>query len=49
LIVLVQPHGYGPLKTMRRELVAAFAHGLKEDDVLILPDPAYYGAPSLAR
>jgi UDP-N-acetylmuramate--alanine ligase len=28
---------------MRRELVAAFADGLKQDDVLILPDPAYYG------
>jgi UDP-N-acetylmuramate--alanine ligase len=28
---------------MRRELVAAFAQGLKQDDVLILPDPAYYG------
>ncbi len=43
LIVLFQPHGYGPLKTMRRELVAAFAEGLKEGDMLILPDPAYYG------
>ena len=43
LIVLFQPHGYGPLKTMRHELVAAFAQGLKDDDVLILPDPAYYG------
>jgi UDP-N-acetylmuramate--alanine ligase len=43
LIVLFQPHGYGPLKTMRRELVAAFADGLQQDDVLILPDPAYYG------
>ncbi|MES2097234.1 MAG: Mur ligase family protein [Pseudomonadota bacterium] len=43
LIVLFQPHGYGPLKVMRRELVEAFAHGLKPDDVLILPDPAYYG------
>jgi UDP-N-acetylmuramate--alanine ligase len=43
LIILFQPHGYGPLKTMRRELVAAFADGLKQDDVLILPDPAYYG------
>ncbi len=43
LIVLFQPHGYGPLKVMRRELVEAFAQGLKEDDLLILPDPAYYG------
>jgi len=43
LIVLFQPHGYGPLKVMRKELVDAFASGLKDGDVLILPDPAYYG------
>lgn len=43
LIILFQPHGYGPLKTMRRELVAAFAEGLNADDMLIMPDPAYYG------
>ncbi|HEX4693270.1 UDP-N-acetylmuramate--L-alanine ligase [Sphingomonas sp.] len=43
LLLLFQPHGYGPLKVMRRELVDAFANGLKPGDVLILPDPAYYG------
>ncbi|THD37972.1 MAG: UDP-N-acetylmuramate--alanine ligase [Sphingomonas sp.] len=43
LLVLFQPHGYGPLKVMRRELVDAFARGLKPGDVLVLPDPAYYG------
>src|ERR1700754_3956646 len=43
LLLLFQPHGYGPLKVMRRELVDAFVQGLKPDDVLILPDPAYYG------
>jgi UDP-N-acetylmuramate--alanine ligase len=43
LLVLFQPHGYGPLKTMRSELVEAFARGLAPDDVLVLPDPAYYG------
>jgi len=43
LLVLFQPHGYGPLKVMRRELVDAFADGLKAGDVLVLPDPAYYG------
>ena len=41
--MLVQPHGYGPLKVMRRELVAAFADRLKTGDVLVLPDPVYYG------
>jgi UDP-N-acetylmuramate--alanine ligase len=43
LLVLFQPHGYGPLKVMRRELVEAFASNLRPGDVLILPDPAYYG------
>lgn len=43
LLLLFQPHGYGPLKVMRRELVATFATTLGEDDVLVLPDPVYHG------
>ncbi|MCL8253392.1 hypothetical protein AERO_18590, partial [Aeromicrobium fastidiosum] len=34
---------YGPLKVMGRELVATFVERMAEDDVLVLPDPAYYG------
>ena len=43
LLVLFQPHGYGPLKVMRRELVTMFADRLAADDVLVLPDPVYQG------
>lgn len=43
LLLMFQPHGYGPLKVMRRELVAMFAEKLGEEDVLILPDPVYQG------
>src|SRR5687768_7731712 len=43
LLIFFQPHGYGPLRTLRRELVAAFAEGMAPDDVLILCDPAYFG------
>ncbi|MEN2785935.1 UDP-N-acetylmuramate--L-alanine ligase [Sphingomonas qilianensis] len=43
LLVLFQPHGYGPLKVMRRELVAMFAERLAAGDVLVLPDPVYQG------
>ncbi|OWK30104.1 UDP-N-acetylmuramate--L-alanine ligase [Sphingomonas dokdonensis] len=43
LLVLFQPHGYGPLKTMRRELVETFTQGLGPDDLLVLPDPVYQG------
>jgi UDP-N-acetylmuramate--alanine ligase len=43
LRVLFQPHGYGPLKHMRAELVATFAARLGEGDLLVLPDPVYQG------
>ena len=43
LLVLFQPHGYGPLRTMRRELVETFAQRLSSDDLLVLPDPVYQG------
>ena len=43
LLVLFQPHGYGPLKVMRRALVATLADKLGEDDLLVLPDPVYMG------
>ncbi|MGJ3647509.1 UDP-N-acetylmuramate--L-alanine ligase [Sphingomonas sp. GlSt437] len=43
LLLLFQPHGYGPLKVMRRELVESIAARLAPDDVLVLPDPAYFG------
>jgi UDP-N-acetylmuramate--alanine ligase len=43
LLILFQPHGYGPLKVMRTELVDSIAARMKPDDVLVLPDPAYFG------
>jgi UDP-N-acetylmuramate--alanine ligase len=43
LLLFFQPHGYGPLRTMRNELAAAFAEGMACEDVLILCDPVYYG------
>lgn len=43
VLALFQPHGYGPLKVMRRELVAMFVNGLAPDDQLVLPDPVYQG------
>ena len=43
LLLLFQPHGYGPLKVMGRELVATFAEKMRSDDVLVMPDPVYQG------
>jgi len=43
LLIMFQPHGYGPLKMMREQFIATFAEQLSGDDVLIMPDPVYYG------
>ncbi len=43
LLVMFQPHGFGPLKTMKNELIESFARNLRRDDLLIMPDPAYFG------
>ncbi|WP_267350476.1 Mur ligase family protein [Sphingomonas sp. GM_Shp_2] len=43
LLVLFQPHGYGPLKMMGDELIRTFAERLAPDDLLVLPDPVYFG------
>ncbi|HLL59293.1 MAG TPA: Mur ligase family protein [Allosphingosinicella sp.] len=43
VLVMFQPHGYGPLRAMGRELIDCFASKLGEEDILIMPDPVYYG------
>src|SRR4051794_21595274 len=43
LLIMFQPHGYGPLKKMGEELAESFARGMAPDDRLYLPDPVYQG------
>ncbi|HEX8578978.1 MAG TPA: Mur ligase family protein [Allosphingosinicella sp.] len=43
LLLFFQPHGFGPLKVMKNELIAAFAGQMREEDVLILREPVYFG------
>ncbi len=43
LLLLFQPHGFGPLRLMRAEFVRCFADGLRSDDVLLMPEPVYFG------
>jgi UDP-N-acetylmuramate--alanine ligase len=43
LLIMFQPHGFGPLKLMKNEFIACFADNMAADDVLIMPDPVYYG------
>ena len=43
LLVMFQPHGFGPLAKMGEELAETFAKGLRDGDRLYLPDPVYQG------
>ncbi len=43
LLLMFQPHGYGPLRLMKDALVDCFAEGLHDDDVLVMPEPVYFG------
>lgn len=47
LLLMFQPHGYGPLRVMRAELVAMFAEKLGPEDLLVLPDPVYQGGTTI--
>lgn len=43
LLLMFQPHGYGPIRLMRDALVDCFARGLNQADVLLMPEPVYFG------
>jgi UDP-N-acetylmuramate--alanine ligase len=43
LLIMFQPHGYGPLTKMGEELAESIAEGMAADDRLYLPDPVYHG------
>ncbi|MFA4993814.1 MAG: Mur ligase family protein [Bdellovibrionales bacterium] len=43
LLIFFQPHGYSPLSLLRTEYIDVFARHLKETDILVMPDPVYFG------
>lgn len=43
LIVMFQPHGFGPLRLLGNQIVEAFAKYLDKDDVLLMPEVYYAG------
>ncbi|HEX8840558.1 MAG TPA: cyanophycin synthetase, partial [Sphingomicrobium sp.] len=43
LLIMFQPHGYGPLAKMGEPLAESLADGMAPDDRLFLPDPVYQG------
>lgn len=47
LLVMFQPHGFGPLRLMRQEFVRGFLGGLAPDDILLMPEPVYFGGTTI--
>ncbi len=43
LIVMFQPHGFGPLKLMGREIADTFKSHLDKNDLLMMPEAYYAG------
>jgi UDP-N-acetylmuramate--alanine ligase len=43
LLIMFQPHGFGPLTKMGEQLAASLADGMTSEDRLYLPDPVYQG------
>jgi len=43
LLILFQPHGYGPLGKMKSEFIETLARDLASGDVLVMPEPVYFG------
>ena len=43
LLMMFQPHGYGPLKLMGDAFVDCFATRMAPDDVLLMTPPVYFG------
>ena len=43
LLILFQPHGFGPLRLMKTEFIDGFAGLMRADDVLLMPEPVYFG------
>ncbi len=43
LLVMFQPHGFGPLRKMRQGFIDMFVEKLDAEDVLLMPEPVYYG------
>jgi UDP-N-acetylmuramate--alanine ligase len=43
LLIMFQPHGFGPLRQMKDAFIDCFAERLGQDDILLMPEPIYFG------
>jgi UDP-N-acetylmuramate--alanine ligase len=43
LLLMFQPQGFSPLRLMKDQFIACFTQNMREDDVLLMPEPVYFG------
>ncbi len=43
LIIMFQPHGFGPMRSLGKEIMAEFVQNMVEEDVLIMPEIFFVG------
>ncbi len=43
LLIMFQPHGFAPLRLMKDAFIDCFTHGLDKVDILLMPEPIYFG------
>lgn len=43
LIILFQPHGFGPMRSLGKEIITEFVNGMNEDDIFIMPEIFFVG------
>ena len=43
LIIMFQPHGFGPMRSIGKEIMQEFTNGMNADDILIMPEIFFAG------
>lgn len=43
LIVMFQPHGFGPMRSLGKEIIAEFVNNMSAQDVLVMPEIFFVG------
>ncbi|MBO7556179.1 MAG: UDP-N-acetylmuramate--alanine ligase [Alphaproteobacteria bacterium] len=43
LIVMFQPHGFAPMRSLGKEIMSEFTHNMNDEDILIMPEIFFVG------
>lgn len=43
LVVMFQPHGFGPMRSLGKEIMTEFVQGLNAEDILLMPEIFFVG------